>query len=80
MTSTFERVNASAKITAPIHPLEPLTAEEVRQAVTTVRQERSLGDRVRFMSVIDTRAAERLCSRLPSWRFYRTSSFRGSAR
>lgn len=51
MTSTFERVSASAKTTATIHPLEPLTAEEVRVAVATIKQDRSLSNRVRFMSV-----------------------------
>lgn len=51
MTSTFERVDTPTKMTPAIHPLEPLTAEEIRVAVATVRQERSLGGRVRFMSV-----------------------------
>ncbi|NJR40887.1 MAG: hypothetical protein HC781_21185 [Leptolyngbyaceae cyanobacterium CSU_1_4] len=51
MTSTFERVNVSAKTTPTAHPLEPLTAEEIQVAVATTRRERSLGNRVRFMSV-----------------------------
>jgi primary-amine oxidase len=51
MTSTFERVSVSAKTAPAVHPLEPLTAEEIRVAVATVKQARSLSDRVRFMSV-----------------------------
>jgi Cu2+-containing amine oxidase len=51
MTSILEKANASVKTAATVHPLEPLTAEEITIAVTTVKQEKSLGDRVRFMSV-----------------------------
>lgn len=34
-----------------LHPLEPLTAEEITAAVTILRTERKLGERVRFVSV-----------------------------
>ncbi len=51
MTSILEKATASVKATAPIHPLEPLTAEEITFAVTTIKQEKSLGERVRFVSV-----------------------------
>jgi primary-amine oxidase len=51
MTSIVEKANAATKATDTIHPLEPLTAEEITIAVTTVKQAKSLGDRVRFMSV-----------------------------
>ena len=33
------------------HPLEPLTTDEISAAVAILRQERNLGERVRFMSV-----------------------------
>lgn len=51
MTSILEKADASAKTTAPLHPLTPLTAAEIAIAVTTVKQQKSLGERVRFMSV-----------------------------
>lgn len=36
---------------AALHPLEPLTAEEISAAVSILRSERKLGERVRFVSV-----------------------------
>ena len=33
------------------HPLDPLTADEIRAAVATVRRERDVGDRWRFASI-----------------------------
>ena len=51
MTFILEKANASAKTESISHPLEPLTAEEIKVAVATVKQAQSLSDRVRFMSV-----------------------------
>jgi primary-amine oxidase len=51
MTSILEKANASAKNVGISHPLEPLTAEEIKVAVATVKQAQSLSERVRFMSV-----------------------------
>jgi primary-amine oxidase len=34
-----------------LHPLDPLTADEIRAAVATVRRERDVGDRWRFASI-----------------------------
>ncbi len=34
------------------HPLDPLSADEIRQAVGLLRDEKSLGDKVRFESVV----------------------------
>ena len=35
-----------------VHPLEPLRAEEISKAVSTLRKERNLGDTHRFVSVV----------------------------
>jgi primary-amine oxidase len=51
MTSTFERVGTPTKTTPTVHPLTPLTAEELQMAVAIARQSKLLSDRVRFMSV-----------------------------
>ncbi len=38
-------------LSAPLHPLEPLSIEEVQAAVTLVRQQKGVGDRWRFPTV-----------------------------
>lgn len=43
--STAGKENLSAEIT---HPLDPLTAEEIRTAIETIRREQDLSDRARF--------------------------------
>ena len=37
---------------AVVHPLEPLTAEEISAAVDVLRAERNLADSYRFVSVV----------------------------
>lgn len=50
MTITQERT--SSKVASTVnHPLSPLTPEEITTAVKIVKQEQSLGDRVRFATV-----------------------------
>ncbi len=51
MTYILEKASEQQKSTRIAHPLEPLTAEEIKVAVATVKQVRSLSNRVRFMSV-----------------------------
>ena len=45
--------NPSAETASPsaIHPLEPLSADEILQAVAILKSEKNLGDRVRFISI-----------------------------
>jgi primary-amine oxidase len=50
MTATFDKP-VSQKISALTHPLEPLSPEEVRQAVTLAKELRSLSATTRFMGV-----------------------------
>src|SRR5712691_11613254 len=51
MTEIHEPVAASSTLTSALHPLEPLTADEIKAAVEIVRAERRLSERVRFVSV-----------------------------
>jgi primary-amine oxidase len=50
MTATFDKP-ISQKISALIHPLEPLSPEEVRQAGGLLKELRSLSATTRFMGV-----------------------------
>lgn len=51
MTTSQKLSNATANL-SPIHPLEPLTVEEVGLAVTIVRSERELSNQFRFPTVV----------------------------
>ena len=51
MTSILAKANASLKTVNSVHPLDPLTAAEITIAIATVKQAKSLSDRVRFMAV-----------------------------
>src|SRR5207244_12722180 len=51
MTELHEPVATSSALASALHPLEPLTAEEIKAAVEIVRTERQLSERVRFVSV-----------------------------
>ncbi len=51
MTFTFEKTDVPATTVSITHPLDPLMAEEIISAVTTIKHARSLSARVRFMSV-----------------------------
>ena len=42
---------ASHAFASEVHPLEPLSAEEIQTAVALVREDRRMGSRVRFVSV-----------------------------
>ena len=50
MTTTFDTDNQTT--TNVIHPLEPLTAEEIRAAVAILRRVQSLSNSVRFATVV----------------------------
>src|SRR5690242_9825605 len=51
MADTYQTIATGSSPTVVLHPLEPLTAEEVAAAVSIVRTERHLSERVRFASV-----------------------------
>src|SRR5437588_5775497 len=51
MADTYQAIESSISPPSILHPLEPLTAEEIAAAVHIVRTERSLHERVRFASV-----------------------------
>ena len=51
MADTYQAIESSIPSSPVLHPLEPLTAEEITAAVRIVRTERSLHERVRFASV-----------------------------
>lgn len=51
MTSTFDRSSSTASIPAALHPLEPLTPEEVAAAVEIIRTERQINNQFRFPCV-----------------------------
>ncbi len=51
MADTYPSTEVSLPSTPVLHPLEPLTAEEITAAVHIVRTERNLSERVRFVTV-----------------------------
>src|SRR5437016_1267611 len=51
MADTYQTIGAASPPAAALHPLEPLTAEEIAAAVRIARSERNLSERVRFGSV-----------------------------
>src|SRR6266567_4663840 len=51
MADTYQAIESSISSPLILHPLEPLTAEEITAAVHIVRAERNLHERVRFASV-----------------------------
>jgi len=51
MTSTHDFSSSSLQSTSVLHPLEPLTADEVKQAVAIVRSEKNVGAAFRFPCV-----------------------------
>jgi primary-amine oxidase len=51
MTSTHNRSTISAPLTHPLHPLEPLTADEIATAVAIVRSQKNVGATFRFPCV-----------------------------
>ncbi len=51
MADTYQAIESSISPPSILHPLEPLTAEEIAAAVHIVRTERNLHERVRFASV-----------------------------
>ena len=51
MADTYQTIESSISRPSVFHPLEPLTAEEITAAVSIVRTERKLHERVRFASV-----------------------------
>ncbi len=51
MADTYQTIESGISPPSILHPLEPLTAEEVTSAVHIVRTERNLHERVRFASV-----------------------------
>src|SRR5438445_9326005 len=51
MADTYQAIESSISPPSILHPLEPLTAEEIAAAVQIVRTERGLHERVRFASV-----------------------------
>src|SRR5438034_3815764 len=50
MADTYQAIEARTS-SSVLHPLEPLTGEEIASAVSIVRNERQLGEKVRFASV-----------------------------
>jgi primary-amine oxidase len=52
MAETYQAIESAIPPTPVLHPLEPLTAEEITAAVHIVRTERALHERVRFASVM----------------------------
>ena len=51
MTSEHQVSHAASSLPPALHPLEPLSAEEIIAAVEIVRTEQHLGEQVRFISV-----------------------------
>jgi primary-amine oxidase len=51
MADTYQAIEPNIPSSPVLHPLEPLTAEEITAAVHIVRTERNLHERVRFASV-----------------------------
>src|SRR5258708_14977201 len=51
MVDTYQTIESNISPPLILHPLEPLTAEEITAAVHIVRAERNLHERVRFASV-----------------------------
>src|SRR5947209_4615567 len=51
MADTYQALETGSPSAAVLHPLEPLTAEEIAAAVRIARTERNLSERVRFGSV-----------------------------
>src|SRR5690349_4464948 len=51
MADTYQTAEASSPSAVVLHPLEPLTAEEIAAAVRIARTQRNLSERVRFGSV-----------------------------
>src|SRR5437763_3165974 len=51
MADTYSSTEVSAPTSSVLHPLEPLTAEEITAAVNIVRTERNLTELVRFVLV-----------------------------
>lgn len=51
MTTTRDTVSTSTSSVTDLHPLEPLSAEEISRAVAIARQERNLGATFRFPCV-----------------------------
>ena len=52
MADTYQAIESSISQPPMLHPLEPLTSEEITAAVHIVRTERNLHERVRFASVM----------------------------
>jgi len=51
MADMYEAIQARTSLPAILHPLDPLVAEEITDAVDIIRTERGLGEQVRFVSV-----------------------------
>ena len=51
MADTYQTIESGISTPSILHPLEPLTAEEITAAVNIVRTERNLHERVRFASI-----------------------------
>jgi primary-amine oxidase len=51
MADTYQTVETGSSPTVVLHPLDPLTAEEITAAVRIARSERNLSERARFASV-----------------------------
>ncbi|HLJ33885.1 MAG TPA: primary-amine oxidase [Ktedonobacteraceae bacterium] len=51
MADTYQTIESGISTPSILHPLEPLTAEEITAAVHIVRTERNLHERVRFASI-----------------------------
>lgn len=47
----YERVALAAPIQPAAHPLDPLNADEIAKAVGVLREQKNLGDAVRFVSI-----------------------------
>ena len=52
MTTTQELLKTSTKSNFVQHPLEPLSREEVATAIAIIRDERNLGETIRFTTVV----------------------------
>ena len=51
MTTTTTRSQTFRNLASPQHPLEPLTAEEIKTAVSILKREKQLGKTIRFPTV-----------------------------
>lgn len=52
MTTTQELLKTSTKSNFVQHPLEPLSREEVATAIAIIRNERNIGETIRFTTVV----------------------------